>query len=444
MKLTVCCCLCVLAVLPAPVCIAANRYFVPAQSLPSVAGGQSVELRCDNDVALFAYSFGITYDRSVLSVTGVSTAGTVAETAFVIESIDTSAGTVACAAVLVLDPNSVYVDRAVPAGQNRVIAFLVVDVLATAATSTTVAFADIELNPSVPAPRVNVMTDDAGFSITPSLVAGTITIENRTPRILSVAGNSGLSGKVFQVVGEFFDEPGLAVQICGSSAPATLRSDGATLDVTAPACGQVGPAELEVCTDRGCDTEANGFDYQAPPAPPTISGLSANRGQEGTRFTVVGSNFDRAELAVMVCGQEADIVLVNEAGTSITASAPNCDTLGPVEVRVCTVYGCASKPGGFFYEFAGPHFTRGDCNADGAVNGTSDAVFMLGFLFGSGGEWPCFAACDFNDDLAFDVSDAVFLLSADFGGGPPPPPPSTCGPGSEGSLLFGCDTPQCD
>jgi hypothetical protein len=430
-------------VLPTPVCVATNRYFVPSQSLPADADDQRIEVRCDNDVPLSAFSFGIAYDKSVLSVTGVSTAGTVAETAFVTATIDSVAGTVGCAAVLLLDPGSVFVDRAVPAGQNRVVAILAVDVLVTADSATTISFADVNLNPSVPALRVNVMTDNAGSSISPGLVAGDITIEDRTPRILALQRNTGLSGDVFQVTGEFFDEPGLAVRVCGSSAPAILRSDAITLDVTAPACARIGPVGLEVCTDRGCVAVANGFDYEAPPIP-AIAALSGNRGQEGTHFTVVGSNFDGADLVVSVCGLEADIVLVNEAGTSIIAGAPNCGALGPAEVRVCTAHGCASEPNGFFYEFAGPRFTRGDCNADGAVDGTSDAVFMIAFLFQQGQEWPCFAACDFNDDLSFDVSDAIFLLSAGFAGGPPPPPPATCGPGSEGSLLVGCETPQCD
>lgn len=431
----------IVVVFVAHVCVAADRYFVPPQTLPAGADGQRIELRCDNDVELFAYSFGVTYDPTVLSVNAVSTQGTVAEDAFVVERIDPGAGTVGYAVVLMLDPNSVFVDQAVPPGQNRVMAFLDVDVSASTDLLTTIAFADVELNPLIPQLQVNVMTDDSGFSTIPDLVDGEITIEDRTPRILSVANNSGLSGHVFQVVGQFLEEPGLEVTLCGSIAAAVLRSDGQTLDVTAPSCGQLGPAELQVCTERGCDTLPEGFTYEESPASPTITGFLDNTGQEGTEFTIVGTEFDRGDLSVSVCGGGASIVSVTGDGTMIVATAPNCDALGPAEVLVCTVFGCASDPAGFFYEFAGPRFTRGDCNGDSVVSGITDAIFMLGFLFGSGQEWPCFASCDFNDDLTFDVSDAVFLLSAEFAGGPAPPAPTRCGPGAEGSFLFGCEKP---
>ena len=443
MKDIVCLCVAVAAVFVTHVCAGADRYFVPPHSLAAGVSDQRIELRCDNDVPLLAYSFGITYDISVLTVDGVSTAGTVAETAFVVENIDTGAGTVGFAVVLMLDLNSMFVDRAVPVGQNRAMAFLDVDVLATTDVVTAITFADIDLNPSIPALRVNVMTNDAGLSITPSLVDGDITIQDRTPRILSVVGNSGLSGQVFQVVGEFFDEPGLDVTVCGSSTSAVLKSDGVTLDVTAPACGQLGPAELNVCTDRGCDAISDGFIYEEPPAPPDFSGFQDNTGQEGTVFVILGTNFDREDLSVTVCGQLAGIDSVSPDGTAIVATAPNCDALGPAEVRVCTEFGCVSNAAGFFYEFAGPRFARGDCNGDSSVDGISDTIFMLNFLFGGDQAWPCFAACDFNDDLAFDVSDAVFLLSAAFAGGSPLPSPTTCGPGAEGSFLFGCEAPQC-
>ncbi len=444
MKDIACLCVAVAAVFVTDVCAGADRYVVPPQSLPAGAIDQTIELRFDHDSPVLAYSFGTTYDNSVLAVNGVSTTGTMSETAFVVENIDTGAGTVGFAVVLMLDLSGMFVDREIPAGQDQTMAFLDVDVLATTDVVTLITFADVVLNPSVPALRVNVMTISAGVSITPTLVGGDITIQNRTPRILSLAGNSGLSGQVFQVVGKFFDEPELNVMVCGSSTSAVLRMDGETLDVTAPSCGQlVGPAELKVCTDRGCDTVSDGFNYEKPPAPPTISGFQDNSGQEGTTFVILGTDFDVANLSVLVCGQLAGIDSVNPEGTSIVAIAPNCDALGSAKLEVCTDLGCVSDPMGFVYEFAGPRFARGDCNGDSAVDGITDTIFMLNFLFGGNQAWPCFAACDFNDDLGFDVTAAVSLISAMFAGGAPLPPPTTCGPGAEGSFLFGCETPQC-
>ena len=447
MKDVACLCLGVAAVFVTHVCVAADRYFFPPQSLAAGAIDQTIEMRFDNDVAILAYSSGFTYDNSVLAVNGVSTTGTVAETAFLVMTVDAGAGTVGFAAVLMLDASGMFVDvdRDVPLGQNRAMAFLDVDVLATTDVVTTIIFADVVPDPSIPALSwKNVMTKDGGVSIAPSLVDGVITIQDRTPRILSFAGNSGLSGQVFQVEGSFFNEPGLIVRVCGSSTSAVLRGDGVTLDVTAPSCGSLGPAQVEVCTDRGCDADPNGFNYEAPPAPPTISGFQDNTGQEGTVFVILGTNFDVPNLSVLVCNRLAGIVVVNPEGTSIIATAPNCGALGSSRVDVCTDLGCDFDPAGFFYDFAGPRFTRGDCNGDSSVNAIADTIFMLNYLFGSGNQaWTCFAACDFNDDLGFDVSDAVFHLLAAFAGGAPLPPPTTCGPGAEGSFLFGCEMPQC-
>ncbi len=441
MKDIVCLCVAVAAVFVTDVAVAANRFFVPSGSLPAGASDQSIELRYDSDDTVLAYSFGIEYEKAVLSLNRVSTVGTVAETAFVVETIDAAAGTVGFAVVLVFDGAGFFGDRAVPAGQDRVMAFLEVDVLATTDAVTTIAFAEVVLNPAIPAIRANVMTSGAGLSIIPTLENGDITIQDRTPNIQSLVANSGLSGQVFQVVGDFFDEPGLAVTVCGSITAAVLRPDGVTLDVTAPSCVPLGFAEVMVCTDRGCDVVPNGFDYVAPP--PTISRFEDNTGQEGTVFVIFGTNFQFASLTVKVCEQPAGIVSVSADGTAIVATAPNCGNLGPAVVEVCTEGGCVSDTAGFFFEFAGPRFARGDCDGNGAVEGITDTIFMICFLFGGDQLWPCVVACDFNNDLGFDVSDAVYLLLAAFAGGAPPPPPTTCGPGAEGSVLFGCNTPQC-
>ncbi len=80
------------------------------------------------------------------------------------------------------------------------------------------------------------------------------------PIITTIMGNQGKPGKVFQVVGQNFKRPGLAVKVCGKDATAILRADNATLDVTAPACIP-GWALIEVFTDDGSDSEVNGFNY---------------------------------------------------------------------------------------------------------------------------------------------------------------------------------------
>lgn len=67
-------------------------------------------------------------------------------------------------------------------------------------------------------------------------------------------------------------------------------------------------------------------------------------------------------------------------------------------------------------------FSRGDCNADGAVNVT-DAVHALAHVFGSAPLTPCLSACDANGDGVIDLSDPVLALQALFIG----PPAATFG-----------------
>ena len=87
-----------------------------------------------------------------------------------------------------------------------------------------------------------------------------------------------------------------------------------------------------------------------------------------------------------------------------------------------------------------PRFLRGDCNGDGAVQGVTDAVFLLLFQFGGGKPPLCLAACDNNGDRSTDgVTDAVFLLSFSFLGGEAPVAPfPKCGPWRPIDLTLGC------
>lgn len=80
---------------------------------------------------------------------------------------------------------------------------------------------------------------------------------------------------------------------------------------------------------------------------------------------------------------------------------------------------------------SGGGLTRGDCNADGLFN-IADAVFVLGFLFPTGGAptLSCEDACDANDDGSLNIADAVAALGTLFPTGPPialPAPFPGCG-----------------
>lgn len=91
-------------------------------------------------------------------------------------------------------------------------------------------------------------------------------------------------------------------------------------------------------------------------------------------------------------------------------------------------------------------FRRGDPNLDGEPD-ISDAVFILGVLFGVGGggagdEPPlsCEAAADVNSDAFVDISDPIYLLRFLFLSGPPPEAPFPhCGTGR--SVSLDCSAP---
>lgn len=65
-------------------------------------------------------------------------------------------------------------------------------------------------------------------------------------------------------------------------------------------------------------------------------------------------------------------------------------------------------------------FLRGDCNGDGARDIT-DAVFLLHFILGDGGEPSCVEACDASQDAGRpDLADALHMLQVLFDAGPHP------------------------
>jgi hypothetical protein len=87
-------------------------------------------------------------------------------------------------------------------------------------------------------------------------------------------------------------------------------------------------------------------------------------------------------------------------------------------------------------------FFRGDCNGDGQVVGTADAITLLTLNFVGGVELGCRAACDVNADGDDNgVSDAITMLQANFVGGIGITPPRIdCGPAVTASdVALGCD-----
>ena len=75
-----------------------------------------------------------------------------------------------------------------------------------------------------------------------------------------------------------------------------------------------------------------------------------------------------------------------------------------------------------------PGFRRGDTNGDSTVD-IADALFVMNWLFSSGPAPTCNDATDANDDSSLDISDSIYLLNWLFVNGPAPgsPGPFGCG-----------------
>ncbi len=89
-----------------------------------------------------------------------------------------------------------------------------------------------------------------------------------------------------------------------------------------------------------------------------------------------------------------------------------------------------------------PRFTRGDANADGAID-VGDPIKTIGSLFRDESVPACFDAADSNDDGSLNLSDGIFTLIWLFGEGPPAPPPGfyNCGPDPTEDELPPCEFP---
>jgi hypothetical protein len=183
----------------------------------------------------------------------------------------------------------------------------------------------------------------------------------------------------------------------------------------------------------------------------TITGVEPGSGYPGDTIRITGLNFSEAGLAVRVCGSDVEADLV-AGGESLSVTAPECDTVGDVEVEVCNEYGCDTAT--FEYGSRAPveicdnesdddddglidcddddcppcpvsGFVRGDANDDNEVN-ISDPTYTLQWLFLGGAGPVCQAAADANGDGEVNISDPTYTLRFLFLGGPSHPELNGC------------------
>lgn len=242
-----------------------NRLQVTDQEIAAAGRGRLVTVFADNDFKVLGFSLGINYNQRALLVTEVIPDGTLAEVAdFFSGTIDVEDGLLGYGCVFSFSGRE---DRVLQPGVGQPIARLRVDVLATSGNLTEVRFESVLLEPNPGQSYVvrNLFTDETGSSVYPALQSGFLTIvTDERPAIVSLLDNSGQEGKVFRVVGDFLDRPGLTVKVCDVEAPFVLEADGRTLLVTAPPCATLGYVTVEVCTEEGCAAEEAGFRYVLP------------------------------------------------------------------------------------------------------------------------------------------------------------------------------------
>jgi hypothetical protein len=321
------------------------RFHVADQVLLAGATGQEVPLLITNDVVLYGLSIAVQIDAALLRITGVRREGTATAAADFFEG-GFDAGLGRAGYGVVFDLGGDFSDKNLAPGAGRAMLILTVDVLASSDLATTVAFKEV-LVPGISQQAIkNVMTNQDGKTIAPALQNGQITIETRKPEIAGIQPAAGLAGDAIRISGRFFGESGLAVKVCNTAA-AFVLVDAQTVDVTAPACATVGCVAVEVCTTRGCDSEAQGFCYNEPP--PVITGFEGNSGPAGTQFTIVGEHFDRPGLAVRVCSQPAAHQPPTNGGTRVLVTAPECAILDCVAVEVSTAGGADADARGYCY-----------------------------------------------------------------------------------------------
>ena len=429
--------------------LSANEFRVENQTFVLGSTGNIVPVLADVDQPTYAFSVHLTFNSSKIRVTDVSLGSDVsALSPEFFEGAATNSGQGNVVYGVVFDTSD-PITKNLPVGDGQEILVLTVDVITDSETTDSLAFQ----NDTGPPWRRNVMTTASGDSVNSlTLDNGTLTLDSLAPTITSFVSASGEPGQFFFINGTNFLDANLVVRVDGQLATRTII-DEQTVRVAAPACEEAGDADVEVCTDFGCDTFNNGFEYTGgcddENVPPSIDSFVSNMGPEGTTFFVVGRNFDlpNTSVEVTVDGRQPLAASVVDDQT-LRVTSPACLAEGPVEVRVCNDHGCDFVANGYTYTDCdvppigvGP-FVRGDCNGDGESAGSpTDGIFLLTFLFIGGSVPPCLAACDMDGsgDVEGAPTDALYFFNFNFLGGRAIPPPIVCG-NSElaADIALGC------
>jgi len=311
-----------------------NRFYIDNRSVPIGSTGVEIPILANMDQDTYGFSISLQYDAAKIRVASVALGAASSALAPEYDEgfIKTDVSPARVVHGVVFDLSNPVTKKLSP-GTARELLVLTVDVLATTAGTSVLDLINVQGNPA----RLNVMTNGSGESVTPApqLGDGTLTLTSTPPLpvIDSIINNSGSAGKQFIVVGQNFTVAGFRILVCGTQATVNLLADNQTAQVIAPACGASGWAVVEVCTNSGCDSEAQGFNYE-------ITGTLFIRGD--------ANNDGGADISDAVA-------ILNDLFLGIPSPAPCRDSL--------------------------------DTNDSGVVD-LSDGVYLLVYLFQGGADIP--------------------------------------------------------
>lgn len=431
------CCTCGIT-LPTTSVLAADVFRLGTTSGNAGSTGVELPLTATHDVAIQGFSLSVSFNSTLLSMTGLSFVGTETETVtsasggvpeYVGVTIDNGAGTMVAGVIFGFSPVPPLSQLPqIPASPTTesLLAKLLFDIAPGALpTDLPIVLDDGLGNPAVD----NVYSND-GFSHVPALVDGLITVNNLhrfyfNPMQVVPGGSLGatmlydhedpMAGFVISLS---WESGKLLMQMpvtnegwwAGTTLQSSLNPDTIEFfDVkTQPAFPQPGVGYLALIAQ---------FDFLPPFHGQTVP--------VGDVQSLVRLNFNVANNPGLI-GQTTHIHFENTispAPPPPTPGNPNPAIPPPTANLVVTNIAAGITPvqedGVVQILDLMNTFVRGNPNGDSAVN-LADAIYMLQFLFSSGSPPICMDAGDINDDGLHDISDAISVIGYLFTDGPEP------------------------
>jgi hypothetical protein len=199
------------------------------------------------------------------------------------------------------------------------------------------------------------VTNTAGTSATSGADQFTYVAPPAAPTVTGVSPMSGTTagGTSIAITGTNFSAVS-AVKFGSTNATSYTVTNSTTITATSPA-GSAGTVHVTVTNTAGTSATsgADQFTYVAPPAAPTVTGVSPTSGSTagGTSVTITGTNLTGAT-AVKFGTTNATSVTVNSA-TSITAASP-AGSAATVDITVTTAGGTSATGAADHFTYVAP------------------------------------------------------------------------------------------